>query len=54
MYVIESPNTNLISTSEKLQVTVHSVNIITTSWQSWVAKEIVKLKKQFESIDISN
>ena len=54
MYVIESPNTNLISTSEKLQVKVHYVNMIPTSWQRWVSKEIVKLKTQFESIDISN
>ena len=45
MYVNENPNTNLISTSEKLQVKVHSVNMIPISWQRWVSKEIVKLKK---------
>ena len=45
IYVNENPNTNLISTSEKLKVKVHSVNMISTSWQRWVSKEIVKLKK---------
>ena len=45
IYVNENPNTNLISTSEKLKVKVHSVNMITNSWQRWVSKEIIKLKK---------
>ena len=54
IYVNENPNTNLISTSEKLKVKVHSINMIPPLWQRWVLKEIVKLKKQFESIDITN
>ena len=47
MYVIENPNTNLVSTSEKLKVKVHSVDMIPTSWQSWVIKKIEKFRKQF-------
>ena len=54
MYVNENLNTNLISTSEKLKIKVHSVDMIPTSWQSWVTKEIDKFRKKFESMDISN
>ena len=54
MYVIGNPNTNLISPSEKLKVKIHSVDMIPTSWQSWVTKEIDKYRQIFESMDNSN
>ena len=54
MYVIENPNTNLVSTSEKLKIKVHSVDTIPTSLQNWVTKEIDKFRKKFELIDIAN
>ena len=53
IYVNENPNTNIISTSEKLKVKIHSVNMIPISLQRWVSKEIVELKKKFELIDIT-
>ena len=51
VYVKENPDTDLLSTSEKVKVKIHLVNIIPFAWLSCVSKEIVRLKKEFEQSD---
>ena len=51
IYVNENPNTNIISTSEKVKVTIHLVNMIPTSWRGYVSKEIIRLKNEFDQSD---
>ena len=51
IYVNENPNTNLLSTSEKVKVKLHSVNMIPISWSGYVSKEIIRLKKEFDQSD---
>ena len=46
IYVKENPDTDLFSTSEKVKVKIHSVNMIPIAWLSYVSKEIVRLKIQ--------
>ena len=41
IYVNENPNPNLLSTSEKLKVKSHSVNMIPIAWRGYISKEIV-------------
>ena len=48
IYVQENPNTNLLSTSEKVKVKIHLVIMIPFAWCNYVSKEIIRLKKQFE------
>ena len=38
IYVNENPNTNLLSTTEKVKVKIHSVNMIPISWRGYVSK----------------
>ena len=45
IYVNENQNTNLLSTSEKVKVKIHSVNMIAIAWRGYVSKEILILKK---------
>ena len=49
--VNKNPNPNLLSTSEKGKVKIHSVNIIPISWRGYVSKEIIKLKTEFDPSD---
>ena len=51
IYVNENPNTNLLSTTEKVKVKIHSVNMIPISWRGYVSKEIIKLKTEFDQSD---
>ena len=51
IYVNENTNTNLLSTSEKVKVKIHSVNMIPMSWRGYVSKEIIRLKKVFDQSD---
>ena len=48
IYVKENQDTDLLSTSEKVKVKIHSVNMIPFAWLSYVSNEIVRLKKEFE------
>ena len=45
-YVNENPDTNILSTSEKLKVKIHLVNMIPFAWRSYVSKEIIRLNKK--------
>ena len=51
IYVNENPNPNLLSTSEKLKVNIHSVNMIPIAWRGYISKEIISLKKVFDQSD---
>ena len=51
IYVKENPDTELLSTSDKIKVKIHLVNMIMFVWRSCVSKEIVRLKKEFEQRD---
>ena len=48
IYVKENPDTNLLSPLEKVKVKIHVVNMIPFEWLSYVSKEIIRLKKEFE------
>ena len=48
IYVNENTNTNLLSTSEKINVKIHSVNMVPITWRGYVSKEIVRFKKEFD------
>ena len=41
IYFNENSNTNLRSTSEKLKVKIHSVNMIPIAWRGYFSKEII-------------
>ena len=51
IYVKENTDTELLSTSDKIKVKIHLVNMILFVWRSCVSKEIVRLKKEFEQRD---
>ena len=51
IYFNENSNTNLLSTSEKLKVKIHSVNMILIALRGYVSKEIVRFKKEFDQSD---
>ena len=48
IYVKENPDTNLLSTSEKVKVKILLVSMIPFASCNCVSKEIIRLKKEFE------
>ena len=46
IYVKENPDTDILSTSEKVKVKIHLVNMIPFAWRSYVSKEIIRLNKK--------
>ena len=46
IYVKENPDTELLSTSDKIKVKIHLVNMIPFVWRSYVSKGIVRFKKK--------
>ena len=44
IYIKENPETNLLSTSEKVKVKIHLVSMIPFVWRNYVSNEIEILK----------
>ena len=51
IFVKENPDTNLLSTSEKVKVKIHLVSMILFAWRTYISKEIIRLKREFEQSD---
>ena len=53
IYIYINPDTDLLSTSEKLNVKIHLVNMIPCVWRSYVSKGIVTLKRFEQSYNLN-
>ena len=51
IYVKENPDTNLLSTSEKVKAKIHLVSMIPFAWRIYLSKDVVRLKKVLKQSD---
>ena len=51
IYVKENPDTNLLSTSEKVKVKIYLVSMIPFAWRIYLSNCFVRLKKVFKQSD---